>query len=105
MAKPQKNKAVALRYNAEEDEAPIVIASGYGEIAEKIIGIAEERGIPVYRDDSAVSMLCMLQVGSSIPPDLYEVVAALYCKLLTAAYRIKNGGEIPSETIPGTKEN
>ena len=82
MASAKKSKAVALKYNVEEDLAPIVIASGYGEVAERIIGVAEQRGIPVFRDDSAVSLLCMLEVGSNIPPELYEVVAAIYCQLL-----------------------
>ena len=86
-----KQKAVALKYNAERDEAPVVIASGYGSVAEKIIDIAEQKGIPVFRDDSAVSLLCMLEVGSNIPPELYEVVAAIYCQLLRTSYRLKNG--------------
>ena len=38
MSKYKKNKAAALKYNAEEDAAPVVIASGYGTAAEKIIG-------------------------------------------------------------------
>lgn len=88
---PKRSKAVALKYNVEEDLAPIVIASGYGEVAERIINVAEQRGIPVFRDDSAVSLLCMLEVGSKIPPELYEVVAAIYCQLLKTSYRLKNG--------------
>ena len=87
----KKSKAVALKYNVEEDLAPIVIASGYGEVAERIINVAEQRGIPVFRDDSAVSLLCMLEVGSNIPPELYEVVAAIYCQLLKTSYKLKNG--------------
>ncbi|MDR1673948.1 MAG: EscU/YscU/HrcU family type III secretion system export apparatus switch protein [Oscillospiraceae bacterium] len=83
------NKAVALRYNNESDNAPIVIASGYGTIADKIIDIAEQNGIPVFRDDSAASLLCMLDVGESIPPELYEVVAAIYVQLLKTAAQIK----------------
>ena len=98
MSKSKKNKAVALKYNVEEDLAPIVIASGYGEIAQRIIDVAEQRGIPVFRDDSAVSLLCMLEVGSNIPPELYEVVAAIYCQLLRASYKIKHGHDpIPKE--------
>lgn len=80
-----EQKAVALKYNNEQDFAPVVIASGYGSIAEGIINIAEQRGIPVYRDDSAASMLCMLEVGTSIPPELYELVAAIYVQILSAA--------------------
>ena len=57
MASAKKSKAVALKYNVEEDLAPIVIASGYGEVAERIIGVAEQRGIPVFRDDSGLPAL------------------------------------------------
>ena len=91
MSESKRNKAVALHYSMEEDAAPIVIASGYGHIADKIIDIAENQGIPVFRDDSAASMLCMLEVGSNIPPELYEVVAAIYCQLLKTSYKLKNG--------------
>lgn len=91
MSESKKNKAVALRYSMEEDAAPIVIASGYGHIADKIIDIAENQGIPVFRDDSAASMLCMLEVGRTIPPELYQIVAAIYVQLLKTSDAIKNG--------------
>lgn len=91
MSESNRNKAVALRYSVEEDAAPIVIASGYGHIADKIIDIAEEQGIPVFRDDSAASMLCMLEVGKSIPPELYQIVAAIYVQLLKTSDNIKSG--------------
>lgn len=90
MSRSKKNKAVALKYNAEQDVAPVVIASGYGSIAEKIIDIAEQKGIPVFRDDSAASLMCMLEVGSSIPQELYEVIAAVYCQLLKTSSEIKH---------------
>ena len=92
MSRSKKNKAVALKYNAQEDLAPIVIASGYGDVAKRIIEVAESRGIPVFRDDSAVSLLCMLEVGSNIPPELYEAVAAIYLQLLRFSQQIKNTG-------------
>ncbi|MDL2293235.1 EscU/YscU/HrcU family type III secretion system export apparatus switch protein [Ruminococcaceae bacterium OttesenSCG-928-D13] len=85
-----RNKAVALKYNMENQNAPVVIASGYGQIADRIIGIAEEKGIPVYKDDSAASMLCMLEVGRDIPPDLYQVVAAIYMQILQMSSSIKH---------------
>ena len=47
MSRSNKNKAVALKYNTDRDLAPVIIASGYGEIANKIIEIAEQNGIPV----------------------------------------------------------
>ena len=88
---PRKKKAVALKYNLEQDPAPVVIASGYGEVAERIINIAEERGIPVYRDDSTASMLCMLEVGASIPEELYQIVATIYIQIMESANRVKEG--------------
>lgn len=90
MSKAKKNKAVALRYQVEADSAPVVIASGYGNIAEKIVEIAEQQGIPVFRDDSAASLLCMLEVGKTIPPELYEVIAAIYAQILRVSSEIKN---------------
>ena len=90
MLKSKKNeKAVALKYSTETDLAPVVVASGYGDTAERIINIAENRGIPVYRDDSVTSMLCMLDVGSNIPVELYEVVATIYSQILTTASKLK----------------
>lgn len=82
-------KAVALKYDKDSDFAPVVVASGYGQIAEKIIDIAEKQGIPVYRDDSVSSMLCMLDVGKSIPPELYEIIAKIYCSILMSAEKYK----------------
>jgi len=85
----KRNKAVALKYNSDSDMAPVIIASGYGETANKIIEIAEHNGIPVFRDDSAASLMCMLQVGQSVPPELYEIVAEIYVRLLKAAKELK----------------
>ncbi len=104
MSQYKDQKAVALKYNTEEDLAPIVIASGYGDIAGRIIEIAEQRGIPVFRDDSAASLLCMLEVGSNIPPELYEVVAALYAQLLRTASELKNGKTTPPQEQAGEKD-
>lgn len=93
MSKSKKNKAVALRYRVEEDAAPVVIASGYGTIAEKIVEIAEQEGIPVFRDDSAASLLCMLEVGKNIPPEVYEIIASIYAQILRVSKDIKHATE------------
>lgn len=95
-----KSKAVALHYNSEEDIAPVVIASGYGTIADKIIGIAEEKGIPVFKDDSAASMLCMLEVGRNIPPELYEVIATIYLQILKVSQDVKTQEVQPKPSPP-----
>ncbi len=77
--------AVALKYNPEQDYTPVVVASGHGRVAERIINLAEENGVPVYRDDSTAAMLTMLSVGEGIPPELYQVVAGIYVQVVALA--------------------
>lgn len=83
--KKPSNSAVALKYNPEKDYTPIVVASGQGHVAEKIINLADENGVPVYRDDSAAALLTMLNVGQGIPPELYQVVAGIYVQVMKLA--------------------
>lgn len=83
--KKPSNSAVALKYNPEKDYTPIVVASGHGHVAEKIINLADENGVPVYRDDSAASLLTMLNVGQGIPPELYQLVAGIYVQVMQIA--------------------
>ena len=40
--------------------APVVVASGLGELAQRIVNIADESGVPIYRDDSVAALLVML---------------------------------------------
>lgn len=67
-------QAIALEYNPAED-APRVIASGHGVLAEKIIQKAKESDVPIHRDDKLADTLSRLEIGEMIPPELYEVVA------------------------------
>ena len=90
MLQSNKNRAVALKYDTENESAPVVVASGCGEVAKRIIDVAEKNGIPVYRDDSVASLMCMLEVGSSIPPELYEVVAGVYVSLLRSSKELRD---------------
>ncbi|MEG0692755.1 MAG: EscU/YscU/HrcU family type III secretion system export apparatus switch protein [Oscillospiraceae bacterium] len=107
MSKSKSKKAVALKYNVDKDMAPVVIASGYGEIAERIIDIAEQKGIPVFRDDSAASLMCMLDVGSNIPTELYEVIAAIYGQIMKTSAEIKNKSTpvLPLDTLSDRHSN
>ncbi|MBR1701298.1 MAG: EscU/YscU/HrcU family type III secretion system export apparatus switch protein [Lachnospiraceae bacterium] len=69
-------QAIALEYNPAED-APKVIASGKGALAEKIIEKAKESDVPIHRDDKLADTLSRLEIGDMIPPELYEVVAEI----------------------------
>ncbi|MBQ2609035.1 MAG: EscU/YscU/HrcU family type III secretion system export apparatus switch protein [Butyrivibrio sp.] len=81
MADKDENKkvktAVALGYDPNEDGAPVVIASGKGALAEKIIEQAQENKIPVHEDSKLADTLSKLEIGEMIPPELYEVVAEI----------------------------
>ncbi len=74
--KKKIKQAIALEYNPE-DEAPRVIASGKGALAERIIEKAKESDIPLHRDDKLADTLARLEIGDMIPPELYEVVAEI----------------------------
>lgn len=66
--------AVALEYNPS-DEAPKIIASGKGFLAERIIEKAKEADVPVHKDDRLAQSLSKLEIGDYIPKELYQVVA------------------------------
>ncbi len=72
----KKRQAIALEYNPNED-APKVIASGQGVLADRIIEKAKESNVPVHKDDKLADTLSRLEIGEMIPPELYEVVAEI----------------------------
>ena len=68
--------AVALPYNPGDD-APTVIASGKGALAERITKAASENDIPVYEDEKLANTLSKLELGEAIPPELYGAAAEI----------------------------
>lgn len=75
--KEQKPKqAVALSYDPDDD-APKVVATGKGALAEKIIEKAKQAKVPVHKDSKLADTLSRLEIGELIPPELYEVVAEI----------------------------
>jgi flagellar biosynthesis protein len=66
--------AVAISYEPNED-APKVIASGRGYLADRIIERASEADIPIHKDEKLANTLSKLEIGDMIPPELYDVVA------------------------------
>ena len=73
-------RAVALRYEGEG--APVVVASGMGFLAEKIVEVASESGVPVYEDTSLATMLSQLSLGQEIPDSLYRAIVEIYVYFL-----------------------
>lgn len=74
-------KAVALQYE-NGMPAPVVVASGMGYLAEKIVEVASENGVPVYEDTSLATMLSQLQLGQAIPESLYRFIVDIYVYFL-----------------------
>ena len=74
-------RAVALRYDGG-DGAPVVVASGMGHLAEKIVEVASESGVPVYEDNSLATMLSQLALGQEIPDSLYRAIVEIYVYFL-----------------------
>jgi len=83
---PRQRRAAALRYDAGADQAPRVVATGKGFIADRIIAEARAAGVPV-RDDAALAeALAGLDLGGQVPESLYRAVA----EALAWAYRLEN---------------
>ena len=74
--KKKPAQAIALEFDPEFD-APKVVASGKGALAEKIIEEAKEHNVPVHKDTKLAETLSKLEIGDTIPPELYEVVAEI----------------------------
>jgi flagellar biosynthesis protein len=74
---PKLKLAVALKYRQDQDVAPLVVASGKGLLAEAILKKAAQAGIPIHPDGELAGMLSEVEVGESIPEELYEVVAQI----------------------------
>lgn len=74
------NRAVALRYEGEG--APVVVASGMGYMAERMIEVAAESGVPIYEDNSLATMLSQLALGQEIPDALYQAIVEIYVYFL-----------------------
>ena len=73
----KKTEAAALKFDPENDDAPIAVAVGQGAVAERIIDTAMESDVPVVEDANLAHMLNKMRVGEQIPPQLYAVVAQI----------------------------
>lgn len=78
-----RKQAVALRYEANQDRAPRIIAKGASEVADRIIALGTESGVPVVPDEGLVEALMALELDSVIPQELYAAVA----EVLAYVYR------------------
>mgnify|MGYP000125665946 CR=1 FL=1 len=64
-------RAVALQYGPGSG-APVIVASGMGHLAERIVEVAVDSGVPVYEDNSLATILSQMELGREIPEELYQ---------------------------------
>lgn len=83
--------AVALEYDGKQ--APRITAKGKGEVAERILALADEHGIPLREDPDLVTLLAQLDLGTEIPSNLYVAVA----EVLAFAYMVSGKAAPPQE--------
>ncbi|MFZ3121294.1 MAG: EscU/YscU/HrcU family type III secretion system export apparatus switch protein [Variovorax sp.] len=69
-----RQSAVALSYD-DKTRAPIVVAKGYGVVAESIMREARENGLYVHASGDLVKLLMQVDLDQQIPPQLYVAVA------------------------------
>ncbi len=77
-----KPRAVALSYDTDHG-APVIVASGMGHLAEKIVEVASDHGVPVYEDNSLATVLSQLELGRQIPEELYSAIVEIYIYFLS----------------------
>jgi flagellar biosynthesis protein len=81
---PRPRHAAALRYDEEAGGAPQVVAAGSGIVAERIIALAREHGVPIHDDAGLAEALARLQLEAQVPEELWKAVA----EALVWAYRL-----------------
>lgn len=84
MADKKIEQAVAVLYDKSRADAPQIVASGKGKIAEKIIEVARTSGVYIKEDPDLLELLAQVPVGDAIPIDLYQAIA----EVLAFVYRL-----------------
>ena len=77
-SRPLVKTAVALQYERGKAPAPKIAATGKGAVAERIVAIAREHNVPVREDPDLVQLLARLDLGQTIPGELYPVIAEVF---------------------------
>lgn len=91
--KDTEKKAVALQYDGRN--APTVTASAEGDLAQQIIELARQHGIPLFENEPLLNLLKDIGLGEEIPETLYLCIA----QVIAFAYKIQ--GKFPEGWEPG----
>ena len=83
------NYAVALGYDMDKHNAPVVVAKGQGHIAKKIVQIALDEGIEIHQDADLVQILKAVDIDSEIPLEAFGAVAEIISYIYKANGKMK----------------
>jgi len=85
----EPDRAVALAYDGEG--APRVVAKGGGDVAERILAVARQHGVPLEHDPALVQLLSRVDLGEQIPRPLFAAVAQVLAFAWSVAGRLPPG--------------
>lgn len=81
--------AVAIQYDKEVAEAPVVLAKGQDYMAQKIKEVAKEHKIEIVENKPLARMLYHnVDIGQQIPPELYQAVAEVLAMVYHAQGKV-----------------
>ena len=83
-------RATALHY--EGNGAPKVVASGRGRIADRIVEVAREAGVPIKQDAALANALSQLELDERVPEALYVAVAEALAWAYALDVKARRGG-------------
>ena len=83
--------AVALKYDREKHDAPVVSAKGKGYIALQIVELAKQHDIEIREDADLAQLLSRLELDSPIPFEAYAAVAEILSYIYKANDKLKGG--------------
>lgn len=88
-------QAIALKYDGAQ--APTLTAKGDDALAEAILKLAREHEVPIYENAELVRLLARMELGDSIPEELYRSVA----EIIAFAWSLK--GKFPAGFDPDAR--
>lgn len=81
--------AVAIRYDKEAHEAPVVVAKGADYLAQKIKDVARANAVEIVENKPLARMLYHnVEIGAEIPPELYQMVAEVLAYVYSLQSRV-----------------
>ncbi|WP_028393546.1 EscU/YscU/HrcU family type III secretion system export apparatus switch protein [Bacillus cihuensis] len=69
--------AAVIKYDNNQEVAPTIIAQGSGQVAKRIIELAQQNNIHMQEDESLIGTLLNIDLGESVPPQLYAAIAEI----------------------------